>query len=477
MAIQMRRGNAINYDPSKLVAGEFAVSQDNQRVYLCIAQGNVVELLTDRPIEEWVEESEAWAVGERGGEPVESTDETYHNNSKYYSEQSDSLGRAQAENSEAWAVGERDGEPVTSGDDTYHNNSKYYSTQADTRAEDSEAYAIGKRDGTDVPSGDVAYHNNSKYYSEQANNLGAAQVENAEAWALGTRNGTAVPSTDDAYENNSKYYAEVVALGNSLDSEAYAVGTRNGTAVSSGDAAYHNNSKYYAETTAKGNAEDSEAWAVGERNGTPVPVTDPTSNNNAKYWAGQAQSYAAGGIHFIGSVAFANIPTQDVSAGDMYNITDDFTTDARFVEGAGIFVPAGTDIIYDANGLWDLYSPAGVVTFNGRRGAVTPTSGDYNLSQLGDCSITGTVSNGQILIRRSGAWKNSRLYNEVVIDTQQAQTVYTINAPTGSDIYYDVYTDTYGDSPSDIRTPQSDVVEIEFDEAKVRTIIFKFWSM
>lgn len=35
--------------------------------------------------------AEAWAVGERGGVPVESTDDTYHNNSKYYSEYAQSI--------------------------------------------------------------------------------------------------------------------------------------------------------------------------------------------------------------------------------------------------------------------------------------------------------------------------------------------------------------------------------------------------
>lgn len=35
------------------------------------------------------EDSEAWAVGQRNGVDVPSTDETYHNNSKYYSEQSE----------------------------------------------------------------------------------------------------------------------------------------------------------------------------------------------------------------------------------------------------------------------------------------------------------------------------------------------------------------------------------------------------
>ena len=36
-----------------------------------------------------------------------------------------------AEDSEAWAVGERGGEPVAEGDETYHNNAKYWADQAE----------------------------------------------------------------------------------------------------------------------------------------------------------------------------------------------------------------------------------------------------------------------------------------------------------------------------------------------------------
>ena len=39
--------------------------------------------------QEAVEDSEAWAVGQRDGTDVPATDPTYHNNSKYYSEQSE----------------------------------------------------------------------------------------------------------------------------------------------------------------------------------------------------------------------------------------------------------------------------------------------------------------------------------------------------------------------------------------------------
>lgn len=42
-------------------------------------------------------------------------------------------------NSEAWAIGERHGVAVDSSDDTYHNNSKYYATEAEAAAARAEA--------------------------------------------------------------------------------------------------------------------------------------------------------------------------------------------------------------------------------------------------------------------------------------------------------------------------------------------------
>lgn len=74
---------------------------------------------------------------------------------------SESDAEAHMFNSEAWAVGERGGSPVVVGDDTYENNSKYYRQRA-------EAWAIGKVDGSAVQSSDITYHNNSLYYSDVA---------------------------------------------------------------------------------------------------------------------------------------------------------------------------------------------------------------------------------------------------------------------------------------------------------------------
>lgn len=120
MAIQMRRGNAINFDPSKLKAGEFAVSQDNQKIYLCITQGNVVEIATGSNLDQWIVESEAWAVGEKNGVPVDPTDETYHNNSKYYSslaEESSLNPPYIGQNGNWWVYSVEDEEYVDSGVD------------------------------------------------------------------------------------------------------------------------------------------------------------------------------------------------------------------------------------------------------------------------------------------------------------------------------------------------------------------------
>lgn len=101
-------------------------------------------------------------------------------------------------------------------------------------------------------------------------------------------------------------------------------------------------------------AQDAEAWAQGTRGGDPVGPTDPTYEHNAAYWAAYAEQCAEGALHYKGSIAFANIPITGMVEGDMYNITDDFVTDSRFAEGAGVHAKAGTNIAYDLNDKWDL---------------------------------------------------------------------------------------------------------------------------
>ena len=62
---------------------------------------------------------------------------------------------------------------------------------------------------------------------------------------------------------------------------------------------------------------------------------------------GQKFSALTGAYIPRGSSAFASLPATLTSSmlGYVYNVTDDFTTDARFVEGAGIDYPAGSNVV------------------------------------------------------------------------------------------------------------------------------------
>ena len=147
---------------------------------------------------------------------------TYAGNADSYSNQA----RIYSLDSEAWAKGTRNGEAVSNGTDGYHDNSKYYSEEsassasasassassANTQALKSEGYAIGQQNGEAVSSG-TYYHNNAKYYSEQSSSSASTsetQALKAEGYAVGSQNGTDV-SSGTYYENNAKYYSELAS--------------------------------------------------------------------------------------------------------------------------------------------------------------------------------------------------------------------------------------------------------------------------
>ena len=189
---------------------------------------------------------------------------------------------------------------------------------------------------------------------------------------------------------NFQTYASNAQQGAS-DAEAYAKGTRGGTAVDSSDPAYHNNAQYFAgqaDTSAQaaaGSALDAEAYANGTRNGTDVTSEDEAYHNNSKYWSDLAAQYAQSfqGAVFRGSIYFTNLPTSGMNNGDWYDIKDAFVTTSDFEEGSGISCAAGTDIIWvAADNKWNILTPSGVHSFNGRMGAVSPAANDYDATKI-----------------------------------------------------------------------------------------------
>ena len=106
------------------------------------------------------------------------------------------MGSASSEsNAEAWAVGERKGVPVNETDQTYHNNSKYYAQQAGAIIEEAAAEAVAE----------AVAEGTARAVEAETNAAGSAS--DAEAWAVGQRGGEAVPETDPTWHNNAAYWA------------------------------------------------------------------------------------------------------------------------------------------------------------------------------------------------------------------------------------------------------------------------------
>lgn len=156
-------------------------------------------------------------------------------------------------------------------------------------------------------------------------------------------------------------------------------------------------------TNSANSAEDSEAWAVGQRGGIDVPSSDETYQNNSKYWQEranywyqQAQAIAesfSGALRPMGTVTFENLPPlAQADSGDMYNISNQFTTTSDFVEGAGIVVPLGSNVYKTVGGKWDVLAGSPVTGVKGnsestyRRGNVNITKSNIGLGNVDNTS-------------------------------------------------------------------------------------------
>ena len=156
-------------------------------------------------------------------------------------------------------------------------------------------------------------------------------------------------------------------------------------------------------TNSANSAEDSEAWAVGQRGGIDVPSSDETYQNNSKYWQEranywyqQAQAIAesfSGALRPMGTVTFENLPPlAQADSGNMYNISNQFTTTSDFVEGAGIVVPLGSNVYKTTGGKWDVLAGSPVTGVKGnsestyRRGNVNITKSNIGLGNVDNTS-------------------------------------------------------------------------------------------
>ena len=120
------------------------------------------------------------------------------------------------------------------------------------------------------------------------------------------------------------------------------------TNISNINTAASNIAAIIAAPTAAQNAATSATNAQKWAEGADADVTPLGGTHSSKGWANRAQEIveSLGAIYKpAGSIVFASLPALSADVlGNVYNITDSFTTTADFVEGAGDSYPAGTNV-------------------------------------------------------------------------------------------------------------------------------------
>lgn len=133
----------------------------------------------------------------------------------------------------------------------------------------------------------------------------------------------------------------------------------------------------------------SKSYAVG---GTGKRENE--DSDNAKYYYEQTKQISQGinGIVPMGTVAFADLPTSNIVNNAMYNVSNAFTSDARFNDGGGIYYGPGNNVIWTAEGKWDVTASSSVTGIKGsaesayRVGNVNITPANIGLGNLDNTS-------------------------------------------------------------------------------------------
>lgn len=138
------------------------------------------------------------------------------------------------------------------------------------------------------------------------------------------------------------------------------------------------------------------SYAVGDTGTREGEETD-----NSKYYYEKCKDISdsiPGALKPMGTVVFENLPELSVSsAGDMYNISNEFVTDERFKEGSGNIIPLGSNVYKTTDGFWDVLTGSPVTGIKGeneqtyRRGNVNVTKENIGLGNVPNVATDNQV--------------------------------------------------------------------------------------
>jgi len=332
--MQMRRGAEQHFDPDQMTAGEWAVSTDSKKVWMCFAPGIVKRMATYEAFEQDMEEirrilttcqdiQEAVEAFERLAEQ--------HKNDAAQSSHDASVSEDAAKLSEVNAAG-------------------------------SATSAAGSAHAAAGSAADAKISEDAAKLSEDNAATSAVAAEESKEAAAGSAQSAAGSAEDAKASEDAAEASADQAEDFSLMSKSYAVGTDG--QVRPGDPT--DNSKYYSDLAQY--------------------LTD-----EAAKLLDQAQKLisaaTAGALIPSGTVAFENLPTEP-QVGYMYNISNSFVTDDRFAEGPGIQYNPGANVYWTKDGQWDVMIGVQVTGVKGaaesfyRQGNVNIAPADIGLGNV-----------------------------------------------------------------------------------------------
>lgn len=326
MAIQVRRGNEVDFDPSKMLPGEWAVSLDTKYVRMCFSPGICLRMATYEAFE--ADMAQIQAILEEAKTVEEAIQKIYD-----------------------------DVQQVVIDIETASNAAQI----AIEKSEESKEFAT------------AAASSASAAKTSETNAKSSASSASASA-STATKKATEAST----YANNAKNSE------NTANTHATTASTKASEASTSANTA----------SVKANDASDSALLAESYTHGG-TGVRDNEDVDNAQYYKNQAERISqglSGALLPMGTITFSQLANQTKQAGYMYNISNSFTTNNTFKEGAGYSYPEGTNVYYTADGYWDCIAGTSVVGVKGsaessyRKGNVNITKSNIGLSNVDNTS-------------------------------------------------------------------------------------------
>lgn len=157
----------------------------------------------------------------------------------------------------------------------------------------------------------------------------------------------------------------------------------------------------------------SESYAIG---GTGTRTGEET--DNAKYYKEECQRIAGAigsPLSPAGTITFAQLASVTLTVGFMYNITDDFTSDARFEDGGGIEYGAGTNVYVTNNNKLDCLQGRSQSVNNKTGNDITLYGSDINIPNYTKATLKSNIAATDTVTQALG--KLEKKSDDALLDT------------------------------------------------------------